>query len=260
MSSEWGENAKAWIDHVGTRGDFSREYVLDPVMLGRVRHAKYKSALDVGCGEGRFCRLLAKQGIPAIGVGPTEAFIAEARHRDPGGDYRVARAEGLGFDDGSFDLVVSYLTLIDIEDFRAAIGEMTRVLAPGGTLLIANITSFFSAGPPNGWTREGAGTEELRSDPMGSEEIFPIDRYLEERAQEVLIGNFHVRNWHRPLGAYMECFLGFGLRLIYFAEPPPISGDLAGDDLSGGKLSERDLELQKSFRRVPPFVVMEWRK
>jgi len=169
MSSEWGENAKAWIDHVGTRGDFSREYVLDPVMLGRVRHAKYKSALDVGCGEDRVCRLLAKQGIPAIGVDPTEAFIAEARHRDPGGDYRVARAEELGFDDGSFDLVVSYLTLIDIEDFRVAIGEMTRVLAPGGTLLIANITSFFSAGPPNGWPLEGAGTEELRSDPMGSD-------------------------------------------------------------------------------------------
>jgi SAM-dependent methyltransferase len=245
MSSDWDKNAKAWIDHVGTRGDFSREYMLDPVMLGRVRHAKYKSALDVGCGEGRFCRLLAKQGISAIGVDPTEAFIVEARQIDPDGDYRLGRAEALGFTDGSFDLVVSYLTLIDIEDFRAAIGEMTRVLAPGGTLLIANITSFFSAGPPEGWTSDGA----------GSEKVFPIDHYLEERAQEVKIGNFHVRNWHRPLGAYMECFLGLGLKLSYFAEPHPTSGDLVSDDLTA-----RDLELQKAFRRVPPFVVMEWKK
>ena len=45
----------------------------------------------------------------------------------------------------SFDLVVSYLTLVDIADFRTAIGEMTRVLKPGGALLIANLTGFTSA-------------------------------------------------------------------------------------------------------------------
>ncbi len=37
MSSDWDKNAKAWIEHVGVRGDFSREYVLDPVMLARVQ-------------------------------------------------------------------------------------------------------------------------------------------------------------------------------------------------------------------------------
>ncbi len=114
MSSDWDKNAKAWIEHVGVRGDFSREYVLDPVMLARVRSGFFKSALDVGCGEGRFCRLLAKENIPAIGIDPTDAFIAEARKQDPKGDYRLGGAEALGFDDSSFDLVVSYLTLIDI--------------------------------------------------------------------------------------------------------------------------------------------------
>lgn len=249
MSSEWDENAKAWINHVGTRGDFSREYVLDPVMLGRVRQGKYKSALDVGCGEGRFCRLLTEQNIPVIGVDPTEAFIVEARQRDPNGDYRVARAEALGFNDDSFDLVVSYLTLIDIEDFRSAITEMARVLAPGGSLLVANIASFFSAGPADGWRCEG-----LRGESKKYEEDYPIDRYFEVRAQQVKIGNFQVRNWHRPFSAYMECFLGLGLRLIYFAEPQPVGG------LEGGDLLARERELQNSFRRVPPFVVMEWKK
>ena len=235
MSSDWDKNAKAWIEHVGVRGDFSREYVLDPVMLARVRSGFFKSALDVGCGEGRFCRLLAKENIPAIGIDPTDAFIAEARKQDPKGDYRLGGAEALGFDDSSFDLVVSYLTLIDIKDFRTAIAEMTRVLAPGRKLLVANVASFFSAGPPDG----------LRSDELSGEAGFPIDHYFDECVQTVKIGNVHVRNWHRPFSAYMECFLAMGLRLIHFAEPLPVGGDP---------------ELQQAVQRVPAFVVLEWQK
>ena len=49
------------------------------------------------------------------------------------------------FPGASFDLVVSYLTLIDIADFRLALQEMVRVLQPGGTLLIANLNSFVTA-------------------------------------------------------------------------------------------------------------------
>ena len=197
--------------------------------------AYYKSALDIGCGEGRFCRLLAKENIPAIGIDPTEAFIAEARKRDRAGDYRLRRGEELGFDDDRFDLVVSYLTLIDIEDYRAALCEMARVLAPSGHLLVANITSLFSAGPADG----------LRSGAIKSGAGFPIDRYFEERSQEVKIGKFRVRNWHRPFSAYMECFLALGLRLMFFNEPLPIGGDP---------------KLQELFKRVPSFVVLEWQK
>ena len=49
------------------------------------------------------------------------------------------------FADASFDLVVSYITLVDIPDFRAAIREMARVLRPGGALLMANLTGYISA-------------------------------------------------------------------------------------------------------------------
>ena len=191
MGGDWDDNAKAWIDHVGTRGDFSREYVLDPVMLERVRKGAFQSALDVGCGEGRFCRMLAKERIPAIGVDPTEALIAEARRQDPGGDYRLGGAEQLSFDDNSFDLVVSYLALIDIEDFRTALREMARVLAPGGRLLIANVSSCLSAGPADG----------VSSNAFKSGAGFAIDHYFEERSRAVRIGKFRVRNWHRPLSA-----------------------------------------------------------
>ena len=45
-------------------------------------------------------------------------------------------AEAMDFADESFDLVVSCLSLIDIEHADQAIAEMARVLKPGGTLLV----------------------------------------------------------------------------------------------------------------------------
>ncbi len=85
------------------------------------------------------------------GVDPTSGLLAAARARDKDGAYLEATAERLPFDDNAFDLVVSYLTLIDIPDIEPAIPGMARVLAPGGALLIANLNSFSTACCDTGW-------------------------------------------------------------------------------------------------------------
>jgi predicted TPR repeat methyltransferase len=132
MNDGWDRSASSWIAALGERGDWGREHVLDPIMLKRASAQRFKRALDVGCGEGRFCRMLRAKGIPVVGIDPTEELLAAARRRDSRGEYQIARAESLPFPDASFDLVVSYLTLIDIADFRTALKEMVRVLVPQG--------------------------------------------------------------------------------------------------------------------------------
>ncbi len=231
MSDGWAESAAAWIAHLGDEGDFGRAQVLDRPMLERVARGGFATALDVGCGEGRFCRMLAERGISATGIDPTEPLIAEARRRDPAGDYRLGRAEQLDVADASFDLVVSYLSLIDIADPAAAITEMARVLRPGGSLLIANLAGFVTAG---GWSRDLLGRRR-----------FMLDRYLDPRAAWASWRGIRVRNWHRPLGAYMTLLLDAGLELRHFAEPAPYGGD--------ARRAAR-------YRRAPWFVIMEWHK
>jgi SAM-dependent methyltransferase len=235
MESGWNLSAQAWIDSIGQRGDWAREHVLDPVMLGRIAAGRFRRALDVGCGEGRFCRMLKAAGVTATGIDPTEHLLETARQRDPSGDYRLGRAERLDFEAASFDLVVSYVTLVDIADFRTAIGEMARVLKPGGSLLLANLTGFTSACASQGWVK----------DEEGQRLHFPVDRYLEEFPFWFEWAGIRIENWHRPLAAYMAAFLESGLHLTFFSEPAPMSGEESH---------------QETFRRVPWFVVMEWRR
>ena len=80
----------------------------------------FGTALDVGCGEGRFCRMLQAEGIRTVGVDPTAALIHHARQVDPAGEYRIESAESMVIEPGSLiepgwmDLVVSYLSLISL--------------------------------------------------------------------------------------------------------------------------------------------------
>ena len=231
MSDGWNESAAAWIADMGETGDFGRACVLDAPMLDRLRGRGFRRALDVGCGEGRFCRRMQELGIASVGIDPTDALLRRARDRDPAGTYLPGRAEALPFADGAFDLVVSYLTLIDIPDIRAAIPEMARMLAPGGTLLIANLNSFATAGR---WTEDSDGDRRFR-----------IDRYLEERAEWAEWHGIRVHNWHRPLSLSMGLLLGEGLVLRHFDEPMPQGGDPA-------KVAR--------YMRVPWLLMMEWEK
>ncbi|MSP75397.1 MAG: class I SAM-dependent methyltransferase [Rhodospirillaceae bacterium] len=233
-SDGWAKSARAWITELGERGDYNREFVLDSPMIARVQRRKYRMALDVGCGEGRFCRMLRSSGIQTVGIDPTEAFIEHAIRKDPAGDYQLGCAERLAFPDGLFDLVICYVSLVNILDIGRAIREISRVLQPGGTLLIANLNSFVTAGFPDGWIERADGTSS-----------FDIDRYSEVRAEWVSWADIRVQNWHRPLSAYMSLLLEQGLELRHFSEPLPGGGDPTQ--------AER-------FRRVPYFLIMEWQK
>lgn len=232
MTDGWEASAQAWIDTMGTDGDWGRRHVLDRPMLDRISGRGFSTALDLGCGEGRFCRMMQPLGIRTVGIDPTQALVAQAQQLDPKGDYRVGRAEALDLPDAGFDLVVSYLSLVDIEDLDAALAEVHRVLRPGGCFLFANLQGFNTAAVGQGWSRE----------PDGSRR-FSIDHYLETRSTWISWNGIHIQNWHRPLSSYMSGLLDTGFRLVHFSEPEPVGVDD---------------EKARRYRRAPNFLVMEW--
>lgn len=49
----WAGSADAWIKEQSDGGDYARRFVLDGPMADRIRDRGFRTALDVGCGEGR---------------------------------------------------------------------------------------------------------------------------------------------------------------------------------------------------------------
>jgi len=99
--------------------------------------------LDVGCGPGRLAVPLAQHGLNVTGLDLDPAMIERARinaGRALGDERRpsfvVGDAASLGFPDGSFDLVVSTMSMHHWEDPAAGLREIARVLRPGGRALV----------------------------------------------------------------------------------------------------------------------------
>jgi 2-polyprenyl-6-hydroxyphenyl methylase/3-demethylubiquinone-9 3-methyltransferase len=104
---------------------------------------KGKSALDVGCGGGLLAEEVAGLGCRVTGVDPSGPSIAIARaHALTSGleiDYRQASGESLPFPDRSFDIAFCCDVLEHVASVDAVIGEIARVLRPGGVLLYDTI-------------------------------------------------------------------------------------------------------------------------
>ncbi len=108
--------------------------------------------LDVGCGTGYFTRMLAAAVTPggtARGIDPSEEAVTEAQRHDrlPNCTFSAGTAQLLDASDASYDLVVTTLTVHHIPEAERsqALGEMLRVLRPGGALLVAEFR------PPANW-------------------------------------------------------------------------------------------------------------
>jgi SAM-dependent methyltransferase len=94
--------------------------------------------VDLGCAAGALTHYLSGYGATVVGVDAEERAIAKAQSLFPELEFRQADVAELPFDTGSFDKAVAGDLVEHLDDatFRAMLGELRRVLVPGGTLSI----------------------------------------------------------------------------------------------------------------------------
>jgi len=115
-------------------------------------------ALDLGCGSGRYARLLAELGAArVIGVDQSAAMLGRAR-----GAVRLrvrgdARAVPLA--DASIDVAVSGLMVGDLPRLDAVLASAARVLRPGACLVYSDL---HPRGAGSGWRRTFTGADGAR--------------------------------------------------------------------------------------------------
>ena len=107
--------------------------------------------LDVGCGTGSLTFALAEAANLAkiAAIDDSEIYLAAARahNKDPRISFERADACALPFEDACFDRAMSLLVLHFIPETERAVGEMCRVVRPGGTVAATVWDTF--GGMPN---------------------------------------------------------------------------------------------------------------
>jgi len=96
-------------------------------------------ACDMGCGPGHIARYLHEHGVPVCGIDLSPAMVERASRLTPGIDFRQGDMMALNVPDAAWAGVAAFYSIIHIprSDMARALGELRRVLRPGGLLLVA---------------------------------------------------------------------------------------------------------------------------
>ncbi|AOI74519.1 class I SAM-dependent methyltransferase [Burkholderia ubonensis] len=226
-TAHWTRVADQWIGWAGRPGH-------DAFWSYRAGLADYVGrggghALEIGCGEGRVSRELKALGYTVTASDAVPAMLDAARRADSAHRYALADAASLPFEPASFDLVMAYNVLMDLDDMPRALREARRVLKPGGRLFISLVHPFRDRGRFAGPHADAPFLVE------GS--YFGREHFDGVESRDGL--SMHFTGWSLPLHAYMDAMEAAGLAIVSLREPLP---------------DRADTDTLKQWSRVPLFL------
>jgi 2-polyprenyl-3-methyl-5-hydroxy-6-metoxy-1,4-benzoquinol methylase len=231
MSSGWAQMAAYWDETFGDAGDLWHRSLIDPPLLKLVGEVAGLRVLDLACGNGYLSRRFARQGATVTGVdasAPTIALAQAREDREPlGVTYHVGDAAHLDMlADGSFDLVVSNMALMDIEDAAGAIQEAARILRPQGRFIFSISHPCFDKVNTSGWAIERIYPNTTIWRKMSRYREIAVDDlpWLKVGDQPII-----TRAHHRPLSWYFQALRAAGLVVAALEEPEPTEEFLANE-------------------------------
>ena len=209
-AAHWSRIARDWIAWARKPGHDAFWFYRDGLaaLIGPGQGA----ALDVGCGEGRVSRLLKELGYRVTAVDAVAEMVAAARQAGSADAYGTGPASALPVADASFDLVLAYNMLMDVEDLDAAAAELRRVIRDDGRLVVSVVHPLRDRGA----LREGGF--------VLSEDWFATSYFEGRDARDGLAVDF--AGWSRPLGGYVAALAAAGFAITGLVEPAPDPGAL----------------------------------
>lgn len=211
----WGKVAGEYeAGFIKNDGSYHATVIL-PNLMRIVDPKEGRRVLEVGCGDGFFADAFAKAGAQVVGSDIAREMIEQAKRRNPSVEWRAAPADALSFaKDASFDTVVVVLALQNIENLSGAVGEASRVLVPGGSLVFVLNHPVFRVPKKSSWGFDEAANTQYRR----------LDTYLSEFAEEIDMdpgkekGKRTTVSFHRPLQLYIKVLAKHGFGVVGLEE------------------------------------------
>jgi SAM-dependent methyltransferase len=222
------------------------ENIIQPMVPVIVPNAAGKRVVDLGCGDGFYCRIARDQGAAhVLGVDPSEKMLAFARERTtgPGIEYVRAFAEDAHIEQVSVDLVVTILALHYVKDFTGVVRSVWNWLRPGGEfVMIVEHPVATAPDPSEGYTMDG-----------NTERAWLLTHYFDEGKREMEWYVPGVIKYHRRLDTMANALIAQGFLIEQFLEPTPTPEAVAehprsrGDSIRPGVLGVRVLKPADHF-------------
>ncbi len=130
-----------------------------PAVWGLIDRVAPGRALDAACGTGRHTARLIARGHDVQGIDLTPEMLAIARVNVPGAGFREADLHAIPAGDAAYELVVCGLALAHVAGLAEVVAELSRVLAPGGRLIVSVLHPFLAV---LGWQAPFTGADGRR--------------------------------------------------------------------------------------------------
>jgi len=222
----WDGNADIWTDQVRKGYDMYREVLNNPYFYPFIGPVKGKIILDAGCGEGTPSRKLAKMGAIVYGIDISPKMIEYAKKSETenplGIHYYLGSFSKLDiFENEKFDLVVSFMALMDSPHYEKSIEEIYRVLKQKGELIFS-ITHPCFITPGLGWVTDKKG-ERIK---LTISNYFIEDHYVEQwkfskSPEAEKLPMFNIPRFPRTLSGYVNSLIEVGFKIKRIQEPKP---------------------------------------
>lgn len=115
-----------------------------PPILEELKQSEFNDLLDVGCGTGPMIELLTQElpgkNYTGLDITPRMIEVAASKNLERT-QFIVGDAENMPFDDESFDAVICANSFHHYPNPGAFLGEVARLLRPGGKLVLRDYTS-----------------------------------------------------------------------------------------------------------------------
>jgi ubiquinone/menaquinone biosynthesis C-methylase UbiE len=116
------------------------------ITLDLIGDVENQRVLDVGCGTGRYCELLAKRGAKVVGIDPSSGMLEYAKRKITPNcrfELRLGRVEDTNFPSNHFNVVVSALSVGHMLELEPLIREASRIVKSRGRFIVSDMHPYW---------------------------------------------------------------------------------------------------------------------